>query len=122
MPPAAAANWEEPKPGEWYTYYLVLNFIVKFQPWENVADWTQLLQNAKTSVARGVDPPPLLPQISLDRLTCSLARMLDISETSSILVNVQLAALYLRHLVKVFFPIPPISPSLFLFGNLPGKP
>ena len=121
MPPAAAANWEEPKVGEWHPYYLVLNFIVKFQPWENVVDWVQLLKNAMASIAVGVDPPPLLPQTSPDRLTCSLARMLDISEASSILVNVQLAALYLRHLVKVFFHIHSTSPSSFLYWNLPGE-
>lgn len=86
-----------------------------------MVDWTQVLRNAKASIARGVDPPPLLPQMSVDHLTCSLARMLDISEASSILVNVQLAALHLRHLVKVFFTIHSIFPSLILFGNLPGK-
>ena len=47
--------------------------------------------------------------------------MLDISEVLSILVNVQLAALYLCHLLKVFFPIHSTSPSLFLYMNLPGE-
>ena len=87
----------------------------------NVGDWTEVLRDAKASIAHGVDPAPLFPQTSMNRLTCSLARMLDISEASSILVNVQLAALYLRHLLKVFLPIHSNFPSYFLLGNLPGK-
>jgi hypothetical protein len=118
---APPVNWEELKAGEWHPYYLVQNLIIRFQLWENVVDWTEVLQNAKVSIAQGVDPAPLLPQSSINHLTSSLARMLDISEASSILVNVQLAALYLRHLLQVFLHIHSISPSYFLLGNLPGK-
>lgn len=121
MSPAPPANWEELKSGELHTYYLVQNLIIKFQLWENVADWTELLQDAKTSIAQGVDPAPLLPQMSTNHLTSSLARMLEISEASSILVNVQLAALYLRHLLMVFLPIHSISPSYFCLGTYQGN-